>query len=117
MTFKRCVGGLLGIGIACVLAAGIGDAAQTRGLSIKLRASEAADAATAGEVALYDASYALVIGIDAYTNGWPRLSNAVEDARVVAAELEKHGFFGHPENRSDLGGIDPNPARILHRQG
>ena len=92
MTFKRCIEGLLGIGIVCVLAADVGNAAQTRGLSVKLRASEAADAASAGSVALYDASYALVIGIDGYTNGWPRLSNAVEDARVVAAEMEKHGF-------------------------
>ena len=41
---------------------------------------------------LYGASHALVIGIDEYSNGWPRLSNAVEDAEAVAAELEARGF-------------------------
>ena len=42
------------------------------GLSGQLRASEAKDAPVAGEVKLYGQSYALVIGIDAYTI-WPRL--------------------------------------------
>ncbi len=41
---------------------------------------------------LYGASRALVIGIDNYTNGWPRLSNAVKDAEAVAAALEERGF-------------------------
>ena len=39
-------------------------------------------------VRMYLRSYALVIGNDAYRAGWPRLSNAVADARAVAAELE-----------------------------
>ena len=47
----------------------------------------------AEEVRLYGASYALVIGIDTYTGGgWPRLSNAVKDAELVATELRKRGF-------------------------
>ena len=41
---------------------------------------------------LYGSSQALVIGIDDYSNGWPRLSNAIEDAEAVAAELEARGF-------------------------
>ncbi|MEX0923278.1 MAG: caspase family protein [Rhodovibrionaceae bacterium] len=41
---------------------------------------------------LYGASHALVIGIDEYSAGWPRLSNAVKDAESVAAELEARGF-------------------------
>ena len=41
---------------------------------------------------LYGASRALVIGIDNYTNGWPRLSNAVKDAEEVARVLEARGF-------------------------
>ena len=69
-----------------------GAAAETRGLTIQLKANEAKDAPVAGEVRLYGASYALVIGIDKYTGGWPRLSNAVKDARLVAAELERKGF-------------------------
>ena len=63
-----------------------------RGLSIKLRASEAKDAAIVEEVQLYSRSYALVIGIDNYTSGWPRLSNAVKDARKIKTALEAKGF-------------------------
>jgi formylglycine-generating enzyme required for sulfatase activity len=66
--------------------------ASARGLSVQLRASEAKGAPVAGEVRLYGESHALVIGIDAYTNGWPRLSNAVKDAKLVAAALRKKGF-------------------------
>ena len=66
--------------------------ADTRGLSVELRASEAADAPLSETVRLYSKTYALVIGIDNYTGGWPRLSNAVKDARLVAAELERKGF-------------------------
>ena len=40
----------------------------------------------------YRSSRALVIGIDAYTAGWPRLDMAVPDARAVAQELESRGF-------------------------
>ena len=66
--------------------------AATQGLSVQLRASEAKDAPAVGEVKLYTKSYALVIGIDAYSNGWPRLSNAVKDAKLVGAALKKKGF-------------------------
>jgi hypothetical protein len=38
---------------------------------------------------LYKRSYALVIGIDDYSNGWPHLSGAVADAVAVADELKK----------------------------
>jgi hypothetical protein len=41
---------------------------------------------------LYGASKALVIGIDEYSNGWPRLSMAVRDAEEIAEALEKRGF-------------------------
>lgn len=43
-------------------------------------------------LALERNSYALVIGINAYSGGWPRLSNATVDAAAVAGELERHGF-------------------------
>lgn len=36
--------------------------------------------------------FALVIGIDRYAEGWPRLANAVKDAVAVADELSRHGF-------------------------
>ena len=66
--------------------------AEPRGLSVELRESPAAGAPITETVKLYGASYALVIGIDDYTGGWPRLSNAVKDAWLVAAELERQGF-------------------------
>ena len=68
-------------------------AAGMRGVMVKLKASEAANAADAGEVRLYESSHALVIGIDAYRDrAWPRLSKGVSDARAVAAALEERGF-------------------------
>ncbi len=45
-----------------------------------------------GPITLYQRSYALVIGIDNYGNGWPPLSNAINDARAVASALEQRGF-------------------------
>ena len=74
------------------LASAPAEAAKARGLTVELKASEAQGAPVAEEIELYGASYALVVGIDAYTGGWPRLSNAVKDAKLVAAELEKAGF-------------------------
>ena len=60
---------------------------------IKLKTAERAEAPVEAEVALYRASFALVIGIDEYTEkGWPRLSNAVKDARLVARALKAKGF-------------------------
>jgi formylglycine-generating enzyme required for sulfatase activity len=66
--------------------------AATRGIEVVLKSSEAQGAPDAGTVRLYGASYALVIGIDEYTNGWQRLYTAVEDARRIAKELRGKGF-------------------------
>ena len=41
---------------------------------------------------LYRNSYALVIGIDGYTDGWGQLYEARKDAVAVADELKEHGF-------------------------
>ena len=81
--------GVLLIGFGLATAA---DAAKSRGVTLKLRASEARDAPVEAEVELYSESYALVIGIDDYTAGWPRLGQAVKDARNVAKALEDQGF-------------------------
>ena len=53
------------------------EAATSRGIEVTLKESETKDAAVSRTVRLYEESYALVIGIDNYTGGWPRLSNAV----------------------------------------
>jgi len=75
--------------IALVLS---GLAIANRALTVTYRESEAPNAPIAGQMQLYGNSYALVIGIDQYTGGWPRLSMAVKDAEEVAAELRKRGF-------------------------
>lgn len=59
---------------------------QTRGLRIQTKA------VTGENIQLYNNSYALVIGVSNYTNGWPKLPNAVSDARDVAKELEQKNF-------------------------
>ena len=46
-----------------------GASADTRGLTVKIKASEAKDAPVTEEVRLYGSSHALVIGIDKYTGG------------------------------------------------
>lgn len=66
--------------------------AVSRGLTVTIKKSERAGAPDAGTVELYGASHALVIGIDKYSNGWPRLSNAVRDAELIAAALQIRGF-------------------------
>jgi uncharacterized caspase-like protein len=65
---------------------------EGRGIVVKLRADDDPTAPVSETVRLYGQSYALVIGIDDYTGGWPRLDNAVADARAVATELEARGF-------------------------
>lgn len=64
----------------------------SRGIAVNIKASEKPDAETIETVELYTESYALVIGIDGYANGWPRLSNAINDAKQVAAQLEARNF-------------------------
>ena len=82
---------LVCFGLALALSPSAG--AATRGISVELRASEAPGAPVSETVRLYEKFYALVIGIDRYTRGWPRLSNAVRDAELVAAALQARGFF------------------------
>ena len=90
MTALRWIAfGLLSVGLVF---ATVAEAAKSRGLTVSLKVSEAKDAPIAEEVQLYSKSYALVIGIDNYSAGWPRLGQAVKDARSVARALEGQGF-------------------------
>jgi hypothetical protein len=61
-------------------------------MSVSLKKSEAPGAPVIEQVELYKDSYALIIGNDAYNNGWPPLGNAVKDAELIASELEQKGF-------------------------
>ena len=45
-----------------------------------------------GELNLYEASYALVIGESRYSNGWHELPGVRQDVTAVRAALEKQGF-------------------------
>ncbi|MDP6951717.1 MAG: caspase family protein [Alphaproteobacteria bacterium] len=85
--YRAAVGMMCGIALA-----GSSAFADSRGLSVDLRTAASPDAPIAETVRLYSGSYALVIGIDDYNNGWPRLAKAVEDAEQVAASLEAQGF-------------------------
>jgi len=67
-------------------------ASDQRGIRVRLKTQDNPDARVSEEVELYSKSYALVIGIDDYHNGWPRLSNAVADAEKVAEGLREKGF-------------------------
>ena len=88
----RLVGVLLGI-LGALLLAGEAPAVETdSAVYVELRTQDSADAPVAERWKLYGASHALVIGIDEYSEGWPRLSNAVRDAETIAAELEGRGF-------------------------
>ncbi len=67
----------------CFLAgATLVQAATGSGVYVDIRASEAPGAPVVERWKLYGASHALVIGIDNYSAGWPRLSNGVKDARL-----------------------------------
>ena len=46
-----------------------------------------------GKIALYNKSYALVVGNGSYTNGWDPLDRVVRDVKEIATVLEKHGFI------------------------
>ena len=45
------------------------------------------------QVLLYKGSYALVIGVSDYTNGWPDLPGVDEDLNAVGEALEQIGFL------------------------
>jgi len=61
-------------------------------LEIWVRANEAVNARQDQKVTVYLKSKALVIGNDAYEQGWPTLSNGVKDAEEIAKGLEAQGF-------------------------
>ncbi len=103
---RTLVGALLGL---CVLVAAVASQAATdtgatdTGVYVEYRESDQPGAPVVDRWRLYGASYALVIGIDNYSNGWPRLSNAVKDAELVAEGLRQKGF--EVELLTDVDGV------------
>jgi formylglycine-generating enzyme required for sulfatase activity len=57
---------------------------QERGLNIRVEDGK--------DIKLYDKSYALVIGVNDYVAGWPKLPGVKKDIEEVARALELHGF-------------------------
>ena len=94
------MGRRLSLAAALCAALGIATASAERGFRVVVRANEKPGAPPTGEVQLYRTSHALVVGIDAYGSGWPRLSNAIRDARDVAEALKANGF--EVELKTDL---------------
>ena len=92
MVLSRLIRCLTLIAAACLLLVPTNTLSSSRGIKVQLRANESMSASLAEEVDLYSSSYALVIGIDKYTEGWPRLSSAVKDAKLVADTLREKGF-------------------------
>ena len=90
MRWLERVAGLAVLAIVLALSS-VQSHAASSGVFVEVRSSEASGASVE-RYKLYGASYALVIGIDNYSNGWPRLSNAVKDARAVATAMEARGF-------------------------
>ncbi|MEP4380226.1 MAG: caspase family protein [Alphaproteobacteria bacterium] len=86
--FRTFVGASLGLFMAAAAQA----APASSALYVDVRETEDADSKVVERWKLYGASKALVIGIDDYQNGWPRLSMAVKDAEEVATALEARGF-------------------------
>jgi uncharacterized caspase-like protein len=79
------------------LLAGVSAAAEpaqpdSSAFEIALKTSEAPGAPAGEKIKLYSASKALVIGIDNYSAGWPKLSGAINDAKAVAEALKLQGF-------------------------
>jgi len=97
------------VAAVCALGPALGVALdQQRGVRVEIREREDPTARVVEEVELYRASYALVVGINAYQAGWPRLSNAVRDAGLVAQAIRSQGF--DVTERSDLGAADLEQA-------
>ena len=66
--------------------------AAGRGFLLPVRDQPDPAAPVTGQIELYAESHAVVIGIDRYDHGWPRLGKATEDADLVAKGLEAQGF-------------------------
>ena len=75
------------LGILCiVLALSVVNALfWQRGMTISVHTE-------AGEIPLYNESYALIVGNGSYTNSWDPLDGVRKDVKDVATVLEKHGF-------------------------
>jgi Caspase domain len=69
------------------------------------------------EVRLYERSYALVVGVSDYTNGWPKLPGVKEDIEAVARALESHGFLVTKVENPDSTQLDKSFKTFIDAYG
>ena len=85
---KKCLSVIGMVALALIFGIAAAFAAETRGLSVIVK--DPATGQPAGEVKLYGKAYAVLIGIDKYSDPEiPRLKNAVSDARGIKKVLEQ----------------------------
>ena len=82
--FKGCTIFSLALVLICLCLASLCPASPTRGIKRVVK--------DGSQVLLYKESYALVIGVSRYAQGWSDLPGVKEDIRDVKAVLEDHGF-------------------------
>ena len=63
----------------------------------------------------YNRSYALVVGIDSYSSGWPHLRHAVNDARKMAERWRRYRLLPDAETLDKLGRYETTLERSLFR--
>lgn len=68
-------------------------------------------------VGLYEGSYALVIGVSDYTNGWPDLPGVKDDMAAVSALLKEQGFEVMVVQDPDQRGLREAFDRFISRYG
>ncbi len=100
-TMAKVGGMLFGTFVFCALTMAPAGA-EFRGITIVAKDQILAEPLVTEAAPSRTSSHALVIGINAYDNGWPRLSNATKDAELVAEELRHRGF--DVTLRTDLNG-------------
>ncbi|MFC1716681.1 SUMF1/EgtB/PvdO family nonheme iron enzyme [Candidatus Poribacteria bacterium] len=70
------------------------------------------------QVGLYENSYALVIGVSDYNNGWPVLPGVKKDVAAVKEALERHSFnITMVENPADCAQLDQAFTSFINRFG
>ena len=89
---KKCLSAIGMVALAMIFGVATAFAAETRGLSVIVK--DPATGQPAGEVKLYGKAYAVLIGIDKYSDQEiPRLKNAVSDAKGIRKVLEQRFKF------------------------
>jgi formylglycine-generating enzyme required for sulfatase activity len=69
------------------------------------------------EVRLYEKSYALVVGVSDYTQGWPKLPGVKKDIEEVSRALERHGFLVTKVENPDAAQLDKSFRELIDAYG